>query len=419
MATGPPHLRDNQFALLANMTSPKRKKTKYKETTPFPQLPKCQPPNPRYIVMETSDPNKPISSYSCFAVNRAILMISKDITSISQLRDGNLLLLVNNKQTADKFLLSKELFGLCSIKCKLHQNLNFTKGTIYAPYLNNIPDEEIVSELSDQGVVSIHKFQKIIDNKTTNTGVILITFDLFHLPDKIKVSWNSVNVREYFPNPMRCKSCQKLGHTKTHCKNAPACEQCNLPPHKPFDCTRTQCANCLEEHASSSNKCTKFIQNKEILKIKIKNKCTMNEAKRIIRNTIPTTPLTSTFSSIITNNSVNKQINTENNQENIKKNENNNNTTKISQPNDTNSSTSLIINNKINSQKPTSTTSTTQLKTATHNPPTKTLNSTNNKNNNSNILSKQLNEIINKNKIEQPKLRDEIECEEIKSSEEE
>lgn len=260
--------------------------------------------------MQTNDPNKPLSAFSCFAVNRAIELISKDITSISQLRDGNLLLLVNNKQTAEKFIQSKELIGLCTIQCKLHENLNCTKGTIYAPYLNDIPDDEIIRELSNQGVIAIHKFQKTIDNKIIKTGVMLLTFDLYHLPEKIKVSWNTVNIREYIPNPMRCKVCQKLGHTLKHCKNEPICVQCNLPPHKPVDCTRTQCANCLEEHAASSNKCSKFVQQKEILKIKIKNKCTISEAKRIHRNTTNTAPLNSTFSSVVSNNTTKSNIET-------------------------------------------------------------------------------------------------------------
>ncbi|XP_065356474.1 uncharacterized protein LOC135950878 [Calliphora vicina] len=301
MPTGPPNLGDNRFTLLADSISPKRKKTKYKDTTPFPQLPKVQPPNPKYIIMQTIDPKKPISSFSCFAVNRAIELISKDITSITQLRDGNLLLLVNNKQTADKFLQSKELVGLCTIQCKLHENLNSTKGTIYAPYLNDIPEDEIIRELSSQGVIDIYKFQKKIDDKMIKSGVVLLTFDLYHLPEKIKVSWNTVNIREYIPNPMRCKTCQKLGHTIKHCKNDPICVQCNLPPHKPSDCSRTQCANCLEEHAASSNKCTKFIQQKEILRIKIKNKCTISEAKRIHKSSISLISPNASFSSIVSN----------------------------------------------------------------------------------------------------------------------
>lgn len=417
MATGPPNLGDNRFAILANSSSPKRKKSKHKDTyqfQQFPQLPKCQPPNPKYIVMETNDSNKPLSSYSCFAVHRAIQIISKDITSISQLRDGSLLLLVNNKQTADKFLNSKELFGLCKIKCKLHENLNCTKGTIYAPYLNDIPDEEIISELSDQGVVGVHKFQKLVENKPTNTGVLLLTFDLYHLPDKIKISWNSVNVREYYPNPMRCKTCQKLGHTKKHCKNPPICEQCNLPPHIPLACTRLQCANCLEEHAASSNKCSQFTQQKELLKIKIKNKCTMSEAKRIQRNSIPITPNTKSYSSVTSEKAINKQKPSENNNVNKETNENKNNNNNTSTESDvvpsTSSSLPPLPSNTITQKKLTTT-----LKTSEHTAQQKPQNS----NDNEPSLVDKLNAIINKSKTTNLNRTDVMDCEAIITSEEE
>lgn len=94
-------------------------------------------------------------------------------------------LLVKNKQVADKFLSAKELTGLCKIKCTLHETLNLTKGTIYAPYLNKIPEEEIVKELNAQGVVSAFKFPKIVDGKSNPSGVVLLSFDLYKLPEKL------------------------------------------------------------------------------------------------------------------------------------------------------------------------------------------------------------------------------------------
>ena len=88
------------------------------------------------------------SKYSCFAVNISIIIISKGIISISQLRNGGLRLLVENKSIAERFIKTKELAGVCKITAKYHENLNFTKGTHLAPYLNDIPEKEIVEELS-------------------------------------------------------------------------------------------------------------------------------------------------------------------------------------------------------------------------------------------------------------------------------
>jgi len=53
------------------------------------------------------------------------------------------------------------------------------------------------------------------------------------------------------------------------------CCTCNLPPHAPTTCTRTECANC------SSPVCPSYQQQKEILRIKTSKKCSMREAKII------------------------------------------------------------------------------------------------------------------------------------------
>lgn len=205
-------------------------------------------------------------------------LISKNIEKITELRDGSLLVLVKDKQSADKFISAKLLPGICEIKCKFHENLNFVKGTIFAPYLTMLSDEEITKELASEGVVNVFKFTKMENNKAVHTGAILLTFDLYKLPEKIDISWHKARVREYFPNPMRCKQCQELGHTKKHCHKPALCQTCSFPPHDD-NCARVQCVNCEEKHPSNFNKCAKFLEQKEILKIKIQRRCTMKEAK--------------------------------------------------------------------------------------------------------------------------------------------
>ena len=84
-----------------------------------------------------------------------------------------MLLLVKDNLNAKKSLAAKELFGLFEIECPLHRSLKFTKGTIYAPYLNNASDDKIVTELATQSVVSVYKYTRFVDDKQTPNGVIL------------------------------------------------------------------------------------------------------------------------------------------------------------------------------------------------------------------------------------------------------
>lgn len=301
MAPGPPDLGGNRFSLLSESPKAKRPKTNKNLQSVFPELPTIHKQEPKFVVIASTDPGKPLSTYSCFAIHRALNAISTEIISISNLRDGNLLLLVKTKSIADRFLKTKNLPGICQVTCKLHEQLNFVKGTIFAPCLNNIPEQEIVEELKIHNVVSVYKFTKTVDGIAKPTGVVLLTFDLYNLPSKIDISWYNVKIREYIPTPMRCKSCQILGHTAKHCKNAPSCVNCSLPPHSPQNCTRVKCANCAEEHPSSSRQCTKFQQQREILRIKTNKKCTLLEAFKIYKNQI-TTPSSTSYSAVASNN---------------------------------------------------------------------------------------------------------------------
>lgn len=195
--------------------------------------------------------------------------------------------MVKNTNIAKTFLATKHLIGICKVNIDLHNTLNYSKGTIYAPCLNEIPESEIVENLKDQGVVGVYKFQKYNEGKAFPSGVVLLTFDSYYLPEKIEVSWYTTKVRAYYSNPMRCKSCQLLGHTTKRCQNTPACDACALPPHLPIPCTRIFCANCAGNHSASSRLCPKFKQMKEIIVIKTDNKCSMREAIRIHKLQIP------------------------------------------------------------------------------------------------------------------------------------
>ena len=89
--------------------------------------------NPKFILV-SSEGNK-LRKLSAFVIHKGLHAISSLIDSISQLRDGNLSLLVGNQTVADKFLKAKFLLDICPIS---------VKGIIYTPCLIDVPEEEIV-----------------------------------------------------------------------------------------------------------------------------------------------------------------------------------------------------------------------------------------------------------------------------------
>ncbi|XP_053968572.1 uncharacterized protein LOC128870001 [Anastrepha ludens] len=150
--------------------------------------------------------------------------------------------------------------------------------------------------MSAQGVTDVYTFSKLENNVSQYTGTVLLTFNLFKLPEKVEVSWRIAKVKPYYPNPMRCKTCQLLGHTAKRCNNAPSCQSCNFPPHPP-PCSRIYYGNCAGDHPSSSKSCPKYMQSKEILKIKCQNKCSMREAVKLYKEQTPTT-LSASFAAV-------------------------------------------------------------------------------------------------------------------------
>lgn len=305
MASGPHVLSGNRFRDLdvdfhtEPSNKKKRKKTNYTNIDLNPFIPTFSSnPNPKFIVIAPTDSEKPFSAFSVFLLKKAIDGISTGYEYITQLRDGNLLILVKSLKIAEIFLSRKTLSNLCPIKVSLHTNLNASKGTVYAPYLTNVPEDEIIKEMNAQGVTEVYKFMKKNEGISTPTGLILFTFDLFRPPSTVNIGWYNCKVVEYFPTPMRCQNCQLLGHTAKRCKNPSACVNCNMLPVDPHTCTHTYCANCAEEHPASSKICKSFLKAKEILKIKTTRKCTMLEAKQAYKELNPELPSTQTYANV-------------------------------------------------------------------------------------------------------------------------
>lgn len=161
MATGPPDkLCNNRFSVLGDYIKNPSKK---KKPNDYPELPSSRINNynsPKNVIISCSDPKKSISQISPFAIRKGVESINTEITSISMLRDGCLLILARNSRIAERFIKAKTLSNICDVTCKLHDTLNLVKGVIYAPCLINVPEKEIVQEMTDQGVIDIYKFTK-------------------------------------------------------------------------------------------------------------------------------------------------------------------------------------------------------------------------------------------------------------------
>ncbi|XP_055852029.1 uncharacterized protein LOC129916217 [Episyrphus balteatus] len=262
----------------------KKYKTNLTPLYKYPDLPTIQTvKNPKFLVISAKSNDNPISSLNPFVLKKSIDEISKEYEQISQLRDGNLLILVKSQKIVDIFLKVNNL-AKCPVTVKPHDKLNESKGIAYAPCLINVPEKEIIKEMTSQGVTDIYKFTKNEEGKQRVTGLMLFTFNLYQAPKSVEIGFYNAKITEYVPNPMRCRNCQILGHTSKRCNGEAKCDTCSFSPHVPEPCTRVKCANCSLAHASSSKTCPAYKQSKEILTIKTQKKCSMAEAKRIYKD---------------------------------------------------------------------------------------------------------------------------------------
>lgn len=162
MATGQNSSKASYFALLDSEPKKKHKKGGASLVFLFPFLPEVKLENSKLLVVESTDSAKPLSDFSPFTIHRAIQLMCNDVHSIYSLRDVKRLLLVKNNNVAQKFIQTKHL-------------------------------------------VSAYKFKKIVDGAVKAYVVVLLTFNLYKIPNKIDIVGSKFFVREYFASPVHCK----------------------------------------------------------------------------------------------------------------------------------------------------------------------------------------------------------------------
>ena len=87
---------------------------------------------------------------------------------------------------------------------------------------------------------------------------------------------------------MRCFNCQRYGHSKGSCRGQETCSRCSIAGHSFTECSNDpKCVNCQGSHTSNSKSCPKWILEKQIQTIKVKNNISYPEARKIVLNSQP------------------------------------------------------------------------------------------------------------------------------------
>ena len=240
---------------------------------------------PRFIVLEAPHPTAPLSKLSPFVVAKGIQGKFGTVEKITKMKSGALLIQATRASQARQILATTELHGM-AVTASAHRTLNSSKGVIkdYHKDLFFMADEDIVKELSDQGVTDVSRFILKKDGESIKTNTLFVTFNTPTPPKELKIGYYIVKVQMYIPNPLRCFNCQKFGHSKKFCKNRLACWKCGGEGHDGSECTSetTHCLNCKGGHCASSKSCPIWIQEKDIQRIKTERGLSYGDARRLV-----------------------------------------------------------------------------------------------------------------------------------------
>ncbi|GFW52409.1 uncharacterized protein TNCV_2796671 [Trichonephila clavipes] len=238
----------------------------------------------RFFVIKTQET---FTNVSPCIIEKAISGSVGTVKLIRKMRSGDLFLEVSSSTQAKTLANLKKLAHL-DVNVVAHGSLNSSRGVISPADFLNVSNEEILENMRDQKVCAVRRITIRKDGQVLNTKHLILTFSTPDLPQFVKMAYLRCPVREYIPNPLRCFNCQRYGHSKNVCRGQPTCPRCGEVGHDSNDCSKKErCVNCKGEDPAYSRACPTWKQEKEITTVKIKNKISYPEARRVVSSRTP------------------------------------------------------------------------------------------------------------------------------------
>lgn len=251
---------------------------------------------PRFLVIEGTDEEQPISKLSPFAIAKGLEGLAGTPKDVKKLRNGQILVEVDRKAHSDNLLKSK-LLANCPIHVSAHNSLNLCKGIMRCPDLRDCSPGEILEGLRSQLVTEVKRIYVTRDGEKKPTNTFVITFNRPRVPSAIKVGYLNVPVEVYVPNPLRCFKCQQFGHHKDKCRRDPVCAKCGKKDHEEASCDQpVHCVNCKGSHAAFSKDCPKWHEEKEVQRLKHTQGLSYPVARKLVQQ-----PVQKSYVSVVAN----------------------------------------------------------------------------------------------------------------------
>ena len=246
-----------------------------------PQPPK---PVPRFLVVESGIPDKPLTKCNIFTVGKWFEGVSSQLVGRFW-KEGSIFIVDCPSAKVSDMLMRRNgsTFITLPIKVSAHRSRNTSKGVIWCPDLEGLPEEEILENLQNQGVAKVERCQRTKGGLKVPTHTLFLTFNKTTLPEHVTIVYQRIKVKLYVPKPLQCYKCYKFGHPSSKCKGKQVCGRCGYDdhvgacPHPPL------CPNCKGEHAPNSKTCPKYKEEHLIKQVMVEKKISFKEAKLIAK----------------------------------------------------------------------------------------------------------------------------------------
>ncbi|GFW07813.1 uncharacterized protein TNCV_3919461 [Trichonephila clavipes] len=213
----------------------------------------------RFFIVKTPDT---FSNVSPFLIEKAFTSSIGEVKSIRKMRSGDLFLEASSAKQATALIHLRKLAHL-DVTFSPHTTLNFSRGVISPADFLNVSTEEIKENMQAQNVCDVRRITIRRDGQVLNTKHLILTFNTPDLPQTVKIAYIRCPVRPYIPNPLQ------VGHDSADCK------------------AKERCVNCKGDHSSFSRSCPTWLLEKEITAVKIKDKISFLEARRVVSSRTP------------------------------------------------------------------------------------------------------------------------------------
>ena len=124
----------------------------------FSKLFRTQENFAKFLIVESTNKEKPITSLSPFVIEKQIESMIGTPKTVKKLKNGTLLIETTRKMQTEILLKCNKFFNL-PVEVTPHNSLNSSKGIIRDRNLKRELDENILEYLAPQGVTAVKMFK--------------------------------------------------------------------------------------------------------------------------------------------------------------------------------------------------------------------------------------------------------------------